>query len=73
MLDARTYGQMLPIYSDGGYVYANVAELPASVETQKQPETKGRQSRGSASHTECVYRNERTGRQGLSNSRKHWH
>ena len=34
---------MLPIYSEGAYV--NVAELLVALQTQKQPEPTGRQSR----------------------------
>ena len=62
---------MLPIYSDGGYV--NAAELPVELETRKQPETTGRQSRESASHKECLYRIARTSTQRLPSSRQRWY
>ena len=71
VLDAPTEGKMLPIYSDGRYV--NVAELLVALETQKQPETTGRQLRASASDTECSYRIARTGSQRLSSSRQRWY
>ena len=71
VLDARSAGQMLPIYSDVRYV--NIAELLVALQTQKQPETTGRQSRESASDTECSYRIARTGSQRLSSSRQRWH
>ena len=62
---------MLPIYSDRRYV--NVAELLVALQTQKQPETTGRQSRESASDTEGVYRNDHTSTQRVSSSRQRWH
>ena len=62
---------MLPIYSDRRYV--NVAELLVALQTQKQPETTGRQSRESASDTGCPYRIARTGSQRLSSSRQRWY
>ena len=71
VLDARSEGQMLPIYSDVRYV--NIAELLVALQTQKQPEPTGRQSRESASDTECSYRIARTGSQRLSSSRQRWY